>query len=485
MKVNQIRAGAILSYLSMGLGVVISLVYTPVMVDCLGSSEYAVYNLVLPIISYLSLMSLGLGSAYVRYYSRYKVAGDKKNMAKLNGMFLVTYSVLGTALLALGFPLSLKGEWLFGSKLTAEEIQLGCRLLRIMSVNAALCLPISVFESHVAIQERYLFQKILAMGKQVLNPLLMIPLLLLGYRSVTLTVVALGFTVVSGLVNVYYCLVKLEMPFRFGRYDFRLMREMMGFTVYVFIGIVVNNFNWAIDRLLLGWIHGTDAVTIYVPAAQLNTYFLSIATIISGVLIPRVNRIVAEKRPMRELDALFTKTGRLQFIILSCVLWGFVAVGRPFVVLWMGAPEFSADYTITLILMFACVWSNCQTLGGHEYAPLPLPCVCGGGCGQHPHQHPPVYAVGGGRLRHRHHDRHHRGRGVFDELVLLQEDRPEHPGFLEAPLSPAAGHAPAGGGGAAHRRVRKDRQLFGLPAVGAGVRGGVRREYVALRPKPL
>ena len=363
MKVNQIRAGAILSYLSMGLGIVISLVYTPVMVDCLGSSEYAVYNLVLPIISYLSLMSLGLGSAYVRYYSRYKVAGDKKNMAKLNGMFLVTYSVLGTALLALGFLLSLKGEWIFGSKLTAEEIQLGCRLLRIMSVNAALCLPISVFESHVAIQERYLFQKILAMGKQVLNPLLMIPLLLLGYRSVTLTVVALGFTVVSGLVNVYYCLVKLEMPFRFGRYDFRLMREMMGFTVYVFIGIVVNNFNWAIDRLLLGWIHGTDAVTIYVPAAQLNTYFLSIATIISGVLIPRVNRIVAEKRPMRELDALFTKTGRLQFIILSCVLWGFVAVGRPFVVLWMGAPEFSADYTITLILMFACVWSNCQTLG--------------------------------------------------------------------------------------------------------------------------
>ena len=363
MKVNQIRAGAILSYLSMGLGIVISLVYTPVMVDCLGSSEYAVYNLVLPIISYLSLMSLGLGSAYVRYYSRYKVAGDKKNMAKLNGMFLVTYSVLGTALLALGFLLSLKGEWIFGSKLTAEEIQLGCRLLRIMSVNAALCLPISVFESHVAIQERYLFQKILAMGKQVLNPLLMIPLLLLGYRSVTLTVVALGFTVVSGLVNVYYCLVKLEMPFRFGRYDFRLMREMMGFTVYVFIGIVVNNFNWAIDRLLLAWIHGTDAVTIYVPAAQLNTYFLSIATIISGVLIPRVNRIVAEKRPMRELDALFTKTGRLQFIILSCVLWGFVAVGRPFVVLWMGAPEFSADYTITLILMFACVWSNCQTLG--------------------------------------------------------------------------------------------------------------------------
>lgn len=363
MKVNQIRAGAILSYLSVGLSVVISLIYTPIMVDCLGNSEYAVYNLVLPIISYLSLMSLGLGSAYVRYYSRFKVEGDKKNMAKLNGMFLVTYTVLGAVLLTLGFLLSLKGELIFGNKLTAEEIALGEKLLRIMSINAALSLPISVFESHVTIQERYLFQKILAMGKQVLNPLLMIPLLLLGYRSVTLTVVALVFTVVSGIVNVYYCLAKLKMPFYFGRYDFGLMREMLGFTLYVFIGIIVDNFNWSIDRLLLGWIHGTDAVTIYVPAAQLNTYFLSLSNIITGVLTPRVHRLVAQQRPKRELDALFTKTGRLQFILLSCVLWGFVAIGRPFVVLWMGKEEFSADYAIALLLMFACIWTNVQTVG--------------------------------------------------------------------------------------------------------------------------
>ena len=36
MKVNQIKAGAILSYLSMGLSTVISLVYTPIMLQRLG-----------------------------------------------------------------------------------------------------------------------------------------------------------------------------------------------------------------------------------------------------------------------------------------------------------------------------------------------------------------------------------------------------------------------------------------------------------------
>ena len=65
MKINQLKAGAIMSYLSMGLSTVISLVYTPIMISRLGESEYGVYNLVLPIISYLNLLSLGLGSASV------------------------------------------------------------------------------------------------------------------------------------------------------------------------------------------------------------------------------------------------------------------------------------------------------------------------------------------------------------------------------------------------------------------------------------
>ena len=62
MKINQIKVGAVLSYLSMGLSTVISLVYTPIMIARLGESEYGVYNLVLPIISYLNLLSFGLGS---------------------------------------------------------------------------------------------------------------------------------------------------------------------------------------------------------------------------------------------------------------------------------------------------------------------------------------------------------------------------------------------------------------------------------------
>ena len=362
MKINQIKAGAMLSYVSMGLSTIISLVYTPIMLQRLGESEFGVYQAVLPIISYLNLLSFGLGSAYVRYYSRFRAAGDKKGCAKLNGMFLTTYLFLGALVLVIGFGLSYC-DVIFGKKLTPDEIALAEKLLRIMTVNAALTFPISVFESHVTINEQYLFQKIVAMGKQVLNPLIMIPLLLIGYRSVTLTIVSLIFTVLSGVINITYCLTRLKMPFAFRHYDFALLREMFGFTLYVFIGIVVDNINWSIDRQLLTWFHGSAAVTVYSIAAQLNNYFLLFGNAISNVMTPRVHRLVAENAPMRTLDALFTKVGRLQFILLGGIFLGFVAIGQSFVVLWGGGEQFRIDYWTALLLFFACLWTNIQTVG--------------------------------------------------------------------------------------------------------------------------
>ena len=367
MKVNQVRAGAVLSYVSIILSTVISFVYTPIMIGRLGDSEYGVYQFVLPIISYLSLLSFGLGSAYVRYYSRFKAADDRDGMRKLNGMFLLAYTVQGTVVLIIGLWLSYHGSVIFGTKLTAEEVTLGVKLLRIMTVNAALTFPITVFESYVTIHERYLFQKIVAMGKQVLNPLIMIPLLLMGYRSVAMTVLSLIFTILSGIINIGYCVFKLKITFRFGPYtshDFKLIREMFSFMLYVFIGIVVENINWSIDRQLLGWIHGSTAVTVYTVASQVNIYFLTFATAISNVLTPQVHRLVAEARPMRELDAMFTKVGRLQFILLGCILLGFVAVGRGFLALWgQSAAYADTRYWIALLLMFTCLWTTIQTLG--------------------------------------------------------------------------------------------------------------------------
>ena len=82
MKVNQLKAGVILTYIQLIVGNIISIIYTPIMLRILGQNEYGLYNLSSSTISYLGLLSFGFGSAYIRYYSKYKVENNKDEIKK-------------------------------------------------------------------------------------------------------------------------------------------------------------------------------------------------------------------------------------------------------------------------------------------------------------------------------------------------------------------------------------------------------------------
>ncbi len=86
MKNNQLKVGIILSYFSMIISTLISIIYTPFMLSTLGQGEYGVYSLASCIVSYLSLFSLGFGSAYVKFYMKYKVKKDENAISTLNGV---------------------------------------------------------------------------------------------------------------------------------------------------------------------------------------------------------------------------------------------------------------------------------------------------------------------------------------------------------------------------------------------------------------
>jgi len=102
MRINQLKAGVILSYITTALSALISIVYTPVMLRILGQSEYGVYTLVNSVVANLGILSFGFGSAYMRFYSRYKVKDDSFGISRLNGMFITVFSVIAIVALIAG-----------------------------------------------------------------------------------------------------------------------------------------------------------------------------------------------------------------------------------------------------------------------------------------------------------------------------------------------------------------------------------------------
>lgn len=361
-KPNQLKAGAILSYISMGLGYIISIIYTPIMLRLLGQSEYGLYNLVASVVSYLGLLSFGFGSAYMRYYSKYKVKDDEKNIAKLNGMFLVVFSIIGFIALLAGGILVLNTGLIFGEKLTVSELSTAKVLMAIMVFNIAISFPASIFNSYIIANEEYVFQKLLQMVKIVINPFIMLPVLLMGYKSIGMVVVTTVLTILVEVGNMMFCFKKLKIKFHFHQFDFSLMKEMAIFSSYIFLNMIIDQINWNVDKFILGRFRGTVAVAIYGLAAQLNTYYLSIASTISSVFIPRVNRMVAIDSDNQELTDLFIKVGRVQFILLSLVCSGIIFFGRPFINMWAGA-DYSEAYPIVLLLIIPVTIPLIQNLG--------------------------------------------------------------------------------------------------------------------------
>lgn len=362
MKLNQRKAGAALSYISMGLGYLVSILYTPIMLRLLGQSEYGLYNLVGSVVAYLGLLNFGFGSTYMRYYSRYKVREDGDKIATLNGMFLIIFSGLGLLAMVAGSILAANAGTIFGAKLTAVELDRAKILMLILVVNLGISFPSIVFSSHITANEKFVFQKLVAMIRTVVNPFVVLPVLLLGYGSVGMVVITTVLNVTIEVIYAVYCLRKLEMRFSFRNFDFPLMREMTVFSSYIFINLIVDQINWNIGKFLLGRFHGTVMVAIYGLAAQLNTYYLRISTNISHVFIPQLHQMVAEANDNMKLTHLFTRIGRVQFIILSLICSSLIFFGRPFINFWAG-PNYDEAYPIALLLIIPGTVSLTQNIG--------------------------------------------------------------------------------------------------------------------------
>lgn len=359
---NELKVGAVLSYTQIGVQFIVAMLYTPVMLRLLGQAEYGLYSLVASVVSYLGLLSFGFAGAYMRFYARFRAVEDWEGAARLNGLFLLVFTVIGLLAAAGGMLLTLNVESVLGSQFSSGELKTARFLFGILTVNLAVTFPASVFNSYVTAHERFIFQKSLQIVSSIVSPLVVLPVLLLGYRSVGM---AVGTTVVNIAFTAYtvaFSWSRLKMRFTFKGLDFGLFREVAAFSSFLFINMVVDQVNWNVGKFIIGIFHGAIPVAVYGVAAMFNALYLTFSTALSNVFIPRINRLVAASSSDRELSDLFTRVGRLQFLVLGLVVSGFTFFGRPFIELWAG-PDYVQAYYMALFLMIPVTAPLIQNLG--------------------------------------------------------------------------------------------------------------------------
>lgn len=365
MAKSQRGIGIVMSYVSVAIGFLTTIIYTPLINKTLGMETYGAYSWALSIIQYLSLLQGGLYATFTRFYSRLKEKGDKKGLAELNGLFLCIYIIIGIIAFFAGMVIiqSIGNIIPIPSNINPEEVDKLRFLMVLMVINLSIDFPTYIFLSNIIVREQYFFSRLMNIIKQITSPLIGIPLLLLGVGSASLIIATLAATIIFEVLSIWFCFTKIHIRFRFNWPKLSYLKEIFTFSFFIFLNLIVDQINWSIDKNLLGIYTSTIQVGIYTNADQLSQYFFSFASTISDVFTPKVHRIVAADKPNanRELTKLFTQVGRLQFMLLSLITVGFIAVGKPFINYY--AKGYIEVYYVAIILFFSSFISAIQYLG--------------------------------------------------------------------------------------------------------------------------
>ena len=351
-KKSQLKTGIVLNYVNIILGNLIPVFYTPIMLSLLGQKEYGLYKLSSSVTSYLSLISLGIGSAVVRYLIKAREEEGKEAEERVLGLFMVIFQIIAAAALLIGTILAFNLELFYGKSLSAAELSRMKVLVLIMVCNTALSFSQTPYTSVVSAHEKFIFLQCANILTTCVGPIANLIALFLGYASIGMAVSTLLIGLICRLV--YYAYVKKHMHLR-ARYDnlpTNLVKEILSFSFWVFLANIVSQLYNATDTLLIGAIPAlaTTGVAIYSVGNTFNSIVFSLSTGMSSLLTPKANKMVFQSASDRELTDLCIRVGRIQCLIISLVVSGFISFGKPFIFFYAGK-AYSDAYWVAVLMM--------------------------------------------------------------------------------------------------------------------------------------
>lgn len=362
MAVNQLKAGAILNYVVIILSTLVGLLYTPFMLRMMGQNEYGLYSLVASVISYLTILDLGFGNAIVRYTAEFRATGKTVEQYEMFGMFFVLYIVIGLLAFAGGLALYYNVDAMFGETMSPLELDRARIMMLILIFNLAFTFPMSIFGSIMLAYERFVFPKVITILRLFLNTAIMIALLKMGYKAIAMIILQTVFNVITLIINYVYCRYKLRIRMYFRKFKWGFLKEVAIYSFWILLNVIMDRIYWSTGQFVLGAVAGTVAVAVFAVAIQLEHMYMQFSSAISTVFLPKITGMVALKNDNKEISDLFIKTGRVQFIIMSFILSGFMVFGRQFIALWAG-PGYEDAYLITLLFFVALLIPLIQNLG--------------------------------------------------------------------------------------------------------------------------
>ena len=358
----NIRLGILLSYLTIIVGIIVTIFYTPFLIAHVGKVEYGIYTFVSSIVSWFSILTVGIAGAYVRFATKYHSQQLAEGVAKINSAFsivlffaalvgvaggLITFGLLYTNIIPL-------------NSYSVSEKNLIFQLLLIGIAHLLFSFVIIFFNAFNTYKNNFIVVRGIALLIVILNPLITLPFLLIGGNVITVSLVKFAvdvFALTLYLLFTFFSKRKLT----FKKFDDinekkNIIKDILSYCMFIMIYVTIDTINKSSDKLVLGFLGLPTMVSIYGLGRAFLEYAYLATVYISANYVQIINQKITDGKP-DEVNQIFVRLSNVALLLMFFIFGGFLLTGETFVHSWLANSRYTQSelnqlYWIALALIF-------------------------------------------------------------------------------------------------------------------------------------
>lgn len=348
------------SYFSIFFTLVTGLLYTPWLIRELGQSEYAIYSIVISLMSYVTV-DFGLSAVVSRFIAKYLAAGEREKIKGFVGIVLKVYIIITTVAFVVLVALFFMIENIYQG-LTAEEIEKLKVVYIIMAVMTVFSIPALPLNGIYTAHGRVYNNKIFDLISKLLIIVFVCISLLSGKGLYYVVLINALVTVSINIVKLLYIRKAEHLEIDVTYKDKAVVKNILSFSAWMTIAMIADKFFFTIEPSLLAAFSNSREVAIFGVAAQIEGYVLLFAEALNGIFLPKVAVLANEENANKKLTDLMISVGKLQLFVVAGLVIAITTLGKEFISLLFG-PEYVDSYYSVIIILCPCIIHMTQGIG--------------------------------------------------------------------------------------------------------------------------
>lgn len=339
-KNKKINISVVVSLLALVVSFLTSFLFTKFLLHQpqIGSVRYGLKTTVDSLVSFVSILTFGMSSTFIRFHNKYR----NKEKAVFAAFNLIT-TIVALIILAFGAIiciLTLNGHILkVGEGAYTEEQVHEFILILIVTISyVALSVILDNNKFYLESTKHVILVRIINLLILTAYPLISIPIVLSGKGMVAVTIVYASSYIVGFLFYLFYRIFKCKEKtvFIYKGIEKSIVKEISVFIIFVILTVCVETLNHSVDKIIL---------TVGFSAASLSTVY-QLSVIVNQVMILFSDTIYApilpfiaddiEKGNTKEIQKTYDSVSFILLLLGFLLLSGFVACGREFINFWVG-----------------------------------------------------------------------------------------------------------------------------------------------------